>query len=133
MLNQSARAPLDRMFQALADPTRRDMVERLSRGPASVGDLARPLAMTLAAVMQHLRVLEESGLVRTEKIGRVRTCTIAPSALRTAEQWISDRRTVWENKLDRLAVLLDEEAQDESAETTTTETTTAEFKGESND
>ena len=91
MLNQAA--PLDRVFHALADPSRRLMVERLGRGPASVSELARPLTMTLAAVVQHLQVLEASGLVRTEKVGRVRTCRIEPAALRTAEQWISERRS----------------------------------------
>lgn len=97
------------MFQALADPTRRAMVERMTRGPASVSDLARPFAMTLAAVMQHLKVLEESGLVRTQKEGRVRTCRIDPVALRTAEDWIAERRTTWERRLDRLGALLDED------------------------
>ena len=91
MLNQAAL--LDRVFHALADRSRRLMVERLSRGPASVSELARPLTMTLAAVVQHLQVLEASGLVRTEKVGRVRTCRIEPAALRTAEQWISERRS----------------------------------------
>jgi Predicted transcriptional regulators len=84
-------APLDRAFQALADPTRRIMVERLSRSPASVSELARPLDMTLSAVVQHLAVLEASGLVRSEKVGRVRTCRIEPAALRSAERWISER------------------------------------------
>lgn len=95
-------APLDLMFQALADPARRAMVERLSRGPASVSELARPLPMSLSAVVQHLQVLESSGLVRSEKVGRVRTCRIEPKALRTAEQWITARRTSWERRLDRL-------------------------------
>jgi DNA-binding transcriptional ArsR family regulator len=106
MLKQSP--SLDLVFQALADPTRRAMVERMTHGPASVSDLARPFAMTLAAVMQHLKVLEESGLVRTHKEGRVRTCTIEPTVLRTAEDWIADRRTSWETKLDRLGALLEE-------------------------
>jgi DNA-binding transcriptional ArsR family regulator len=106
MLDQSVL--LDRMFHALADPSRRAMVERLSRGPASVSELARPLAMTLAAVVQHLQVLEASGLVRSEKVGRVRTCRIEPSALRTAERWISQRRTSWERRLDRLGDYLAE-------------------------
>lgn len=106
MLKQPA--SLDLVFQALADPTRRALVERMTKGPASVSDLARPFAMTLAAVMQHLKVLEESGLVRTQKEGRVRTCTIEPNALRTAEDWIAERRTSWEGKLDRLGALLDE-------------------------
>jgi len=90
------------MFQALADPTRRVMVERLSRGPASVSELAEPLTMSFPAVLQHLQVLEASGLVRSEKVGRIRTCRIEPKALRTAEQWISARRASWERRLDRL-------------------------------
>src|SRR5262245_17136658 len=104
MLNQNT--SLDLMFQALADPSRRVMVDRLSRGPASVSELAKPLAMSLPAVVQHLAVLEGSGLVRSEKVGRVRTCHIEPKALRKAEQWISDRRTVWERRLDRLGEIL---------------------------
>ena len=110
MLNQSV--PLDRLFQALADPTRRVMVERLSRGPASVSALARPLAMSLPAVMQHLQVLEASGVVRSEKVGRVRTCRIEPKALRTAEQWITERRTSWERRLDRLGEYLAEHPEE---------------------
>jgi DNA-binding transcriptional ArsR family regulator len=106
MLHQSHQ--LDLMFQALADPARRSMVERLTRGPASVSELAEPLAMSLSAVVQHLAVLEASGLVRTAKIGRVRTCQIEPKALRTAEQWIADRRTLWERRLDRLGAYLSE-------------------------
>ena len=106
MLNQGA--TLDRVFQALADPSRRGMVERLSRGPASVSELARPFAMTLPAVVQHVQVLEASGLIRSEKVGRVRTCTIVPTALRTAEEWIGDRRTSWEERLDRLGDYLAE-------------------------
>jgi DNA-binding transcriptional ArsR family regulator len=104
MLNQSA--ALDLMFQALADPSRRGMVERLARGSASVSELAEPLAMSLPAVVQHLQVLEASGLVRSEKIGRVRTCRIEPKALRTAEQWIAARRSLWERRLDRLGEYL---------------------------
>lgn len=100
MLDQSP--PLDRVFQALSDPSRRLMVERLCRGSASVSELAQPLAMSLAAVVQHVQVLEASGLVRTEKVGRVRTCRVEPSALRTAEDWITERRTRWEHRLDRL-------------------------------
>jgi len=103
---------LDRMFHALADPSRRAMVERLSRGPASVSELAQPLVMSLAAVVQHLQVLERSGLVRSEKVGRVRTCRIEPSALRTAEHWISERRTSWEERLDRLGDYLAEQPDD---------------------
>jgi len=104
MLKQGA--ALDRVFQALADPARRRMVERLSRGPASVSELAQPLAMTLSAVVQHLDVLEKSGLVRSRKIGRVRTCRIEPAVLRTAEQWIASRRSAWERRLDRLGAYL---------------------------
>ena len=88
------------------------MVERLTRGPASVGELARPFAMSLPAVVQHLRVLEASGLVRSEKVGRVRTCRIEPTALRTAEQWITDRRTTWEHRLDRLGEFLSQPPPD---------------------
>jgi DNA-binding transcriptional ArsR family regulator len=110
MLNQDA--PLDLMFRALADPTRRMMVERLSRGPVSVSELARPLAMSLPAVVQHLRVLEASGLVRSEKIGRVRTCRIDPAALRTVERWIAERRTTWERRFDRLGDVLADESDD---------------------
>lgn len=97
MLNQ-----LDQVFQALADPTRRNMVERLVRGPASVTELSRPQAMSLPAVMQHLQVLEACGLVRSEKTGRVRTCRIEPGVLRAAEAWIAAQRTIWESRLDRL-------------------------------
>jgi DNA-binding transcriptional ArsR family regulator len=100
VLNQSP--SLDLMFAALADPSRRSMVERLSRGPASVKELAAPLTMSLSAVMQHLQVLETSGLVRSAKVGRVRTCRIEPVALQAAEQWIADRRAGWERRLDRL-------------------------------
>ena len=99
---------LDRVFQALADPTRRSLVDRLIRGPASVSQLAEPLPITLPAVIQHLQVLEASGLVRSEKVGRVRTFTMTPAALRSAEQWLAQRRTLWERRLDRLGDLLAE-------------------------
>ena len=104
MLNQSP--ALDRMFHALADATRRDMVARLSLGAATVSELAKPLAMSLPSVMQHLQVLETSGLVRSVKVGRVRTCEIDPQALALAERWIFDRRTMWERRLDRLGDFL---------------------------
>jgi len=97
------------MFQALADPSRRIMVERLSRGPASVSELARPLAMSLPAVVQHLQVLEASGLIRSEKVGRVRTCHIEWAALQTAEEWMLERRKTWEHRLDRLGDFLAEQ------------------------
>jgi DNA-binding transcriptional ArsR family regulator len=100
--------PLDLAFQALADPTRRSIVERLSDGPASVSELAQPLDMTLSAVVQHLAVLEAGGLVRSEKVGRVRTCRIEPSALQAAERWIVERRATWERHLDLLGAYLDE-------------------------
>lgn len=106
MLNQST--ALDSMFQALADPSRRLMVERLCRGPASVSELAKPLAMSLPAVVQHLQVLEASGLVRSEKVGRVRNCRVETKALRLAEQWINERRLLWERRLDRLGKFLAE-------------------------
>jgi DNA-binding transcriptional ArsR family regulator len=99
---------IDGVFHALADPNRRAMVERLSRGPASVSELARPLPMSLPAVVQHLQVLETSGLVSSEKSGRVRTCRIEPAALRPVEQWISARRSNWERRLDRLGDYLAE-------------------------
>ena len=99
---------IDRIFHALGDPTRRAIVEKLSEGPVSVSHLATPLAITLAAVVQHLQILEESGLVRTEKIGRVRTCSIDAAGLSAAEKWIADRRSVWERRLDRLGDLLAE-------------------------
>ncbi len=100
-------AALDRTFQALSDPTRRAMVQRLSRGPASVSELAKPLSISLPAVMQHLRVLEASGIVQTAKVGRVRTCSVEPKMLTLAERWIAERRANWERKLDRLGDYLD--------------------------
>jgi DNA-binding transcriptional ArsR family regulator len=106
MLKQ--RPSLDLAFQALADPSRRVIVERLSRGPASVSQLAEPLPMSLPAVVQHLHVLEASGLVRSEKVGRVRTCRIEPAAMRPVEQWMAERRTSWERRLDRLGDYLAE-------------------------
>lgn len=102
---------LDKVFHALADPSRRSMVERLSRGPASVSELAAPLAMSLPAVVQHLQVLEASGLVRSEKVGRVRTCQIESPVVRAAEHWLSERRTTWERRLDRLGEFLAEPSQ----------------------
>ncbi len=108
MLNQVA--DLDRLFQALADPGRRLMVERLSRGPASVSELGMPLAMSVAAVVLHVLVLEASGLVRTQKVGRTRTCAINPAALRSAEDWIAERRSLWERRLDRLGDYLGDAA-----------------------
>jgi DNA-binding transcriptional ArsR family regulator len=101
---------LDRVFQALADPGRRLMVERLSRGPASVTELGRPLDMSLAAVLQHVQVLEACGLIRSSKLGRTRTCSINPRALRSAESWIAARRSMVERSLDRLADYLAETA-----------------------
>jgi DNA-binding transcriptional ArsR family regulator len=105
MLDQTA--DLDRVFQALADPGRRVMVERLSQGPASVSELARLRVMSLAAALQHVQVLEASGLVRSQKTGRTRTCSINPAALHSAEQWIAARRTLWERRLDRLGEYLE--------------------------
>lgn len=113
MLNKQTTAPnpariaLDRVFQALADPTRRVMVERLSRGPASVSELAQPFEMSLPSIVQHLQVLEASGLIRSEKVGRVRTCRLGEAALGSAERWISERRAIWERRLDRLGDYLD--------------------------
>jgi DNA-binding transcriptional ArsR family regulator len=93
---------LDLTFQALADRTRRSIVERLARGPASVSELAQPYAMSLPAIHQHLAMLESSGLVRSEKVGRVRTCTLAPDAMSLAEEWFDQRRLDWGRRLDRL-------------------------------
>ena len=98
---------LDRTFNALADPTRRALVERLAQGPASVSELAAPLPMSLPAVMGHLKVLEDSGLVKSEKAGRVRTCRIDPKMLSQAESWVAERRAMWERSLDRLGAFLD--------------------------
>lgn len=106
MLNHTPQ--LDLIFQALADPTRRALVDRLVRGPASVSALAEPFAISLPAVLQHLQVLESSGLVRSEKVGRVRTCRIEPATLRTVEHWITARRTTWERRFDRLGAYLAE-------------------------
>ena len=118
MLNQSN--DLDRLFHALADPARRGMIERLSRGPAPVSELARPLPMSLPSVMQHLGVLEAAGLIRSEKIGRVRTCALDSQALSQAEHWINARRVEWERRLDRLGEYLktmqDEGDGDDSGE-----------------
>lgn len=102
---------VDRVFHALGDPTRRALMQRVSEGPITVSRLAEPLAMSLAAIVQHLQVLEESGLVRTEKVGRVRTCRIDPQGLSLAEGWIRDRRARWEEKLDRLEDFLSETSE----------------------
>ncbi len=104
MLNYSP--DLDRLFGALADPARRAIVERLAQGPAAVSELKRPLPMSLPAVMQHLAVLEAAGVVRSEKVGRVRTCRIEPAALDQMEAWIEARRSEWERRLDRLGEVL---------------------------
>jgi DNA-binding transcriptional ArsR family regulator len=104
MLNHEE--PLDLVFRALGDRTRRALVERLVRGPASVSELAEPLTMSLAAVVQHLQVLEAAGIVRSEKTGRVRTCRIEPELLRTGEHWLGRQRTTWESRLDRLGDFL---------------------------
>jgi DNA-binding transcriptional ArsR family regulator len=120
MLNYQTRAPVEPpppvelLFAALADPTRRSIVDRLIDGPASVSELARPLAMSLPGVVQHLHVLEASGLVRSRKAGRVRTCSIEPAALGTAEQWIAQRRKTWEERLDRLGEYLAEHPDEPS-------------------
>jgi DNA-binding transcriptional ArsR family regulator len=108
MLQRVERDPVDRLFHALADPNRRGIVERLSIGPATVSELAEPLPMSLSAVVQHLNVLQVSGLVISEKVGRVRTCRIEPAALRPVERWISARRSTWESRLDRLGEYLAE-------------------------
>lgn len=112
MLNNPA---VDRAFHALAEPTRRAIVEKLSRGPLSVSTLAEPFDMTLAAIVQHLRVLEDSGIVRTEKVGRVRTCRIEPTGLKVAASWLEERRATWERRFDRLGELFAAEETSRSA------------------
>jgi DNA-binding transcriptional ArsR family regulator len=102
---------LDVVFGALADGNRRAMMLRLSRGPAAVSELARALSLALPAAMQHLRVLEASGLIRSEKVGRVRTCRIEAAPLLQAERWIAERRATWERRLDRLGEYLDDETR----------------------
>ena len=104
MLNQ--RAHIDGLLHALGDPTRRQIVERLGRGPASVTALAEPFPMSLPAIVQHLQVLERSGLVASSKVGRVRTCRLEPERLAIVEDWIVDRRRTWERRLDRLGEVL---------------------------
>ncbi|GBF37033.1 DNA-binding helix-turn-helix protein [Leptospira johnsonii] len=104
MLNNSS---LDRIFYALSDPTRRDIVERLSKKPASVSELASPLDMSMAAVVQHVQILEESGLIKTQKIGRVRSCRVEPNSLELIENWVHQRRKFWERNLDRLGEFLE--------------------------
>jgi DNA-binding transcriptional ArsR family regulator len=101
-------ADIDRVFHALGDPTRRAILDRLAEGPLSASRLATPLDITLTAVVQHLRVLEESGLVHTEKVGRVRTCRIETAGFSALERWIGDHRSTWERRLDRLGELLAE-------------------------
>jgi DNA-binding transcriptional ArsR family regulator len=108
---------LDRTFHALADRSRRGMVQRLAVGPASVSELARPLDMSLAAVVQHIQVLETCGLVKTKKLGRTRMCHLEPVALTAVEQWIADQRQSWESRLDRLGDLVNEENRLTNGET----------------
>ena len=106
MLSQQVH--VDRVFHALGDPTRRAMIEKLSKGPITVSRLAKPLDITLAAVVQHLQILEKSGLVRSEKVGRVRTCRIEAKGFSVDERWLADRRSLWEARFDRLGTLLAE-------------------------
>ena len=101
------------VFHALGDPTRRAIVEKLSEGPISVSQLTLPFPISMAAVVQHLQILEDSGLVQTEKVGRVRTCRIEPRGFTMLEQWVRDRRTLWEKRFDELAELLAEEETQE--------------------
>ena len=113
--------PIDEVFKALGDPTRRDLVERLSGGPVTVSDLARPLDMTLSAVVQHLAVLESCGLVRSEKVGRTRTCRLEPASLQLASDWFAGQRALWERRLDRLGEVLADDAAAETAPERSTE------------
>lgn len=112
MTNQSA--TLDHLFKALADPARRAIIEQLSRRAATVSELSQPLRISLPSVMQHLRLLEASGLVRSRKVGRVRTCRIVPERLSIAEQWIAKRRSLWEHRLDLLGEYLEDRRGDRS-------------------
>ena len=102
---------LDRVFHALADPTRRAMIERLGRSPASVSELAQPATISLAAIVQHVQILEACGLVRTEKVGRTRTCRINAAALTAAERWLEARRNEWSGHLDRLGDFLKKDSK----------------------
>src|SRR5438105_637315 len=111
---QADEAPIEVVFHALSDANRRTMIDRLLDGPASVSELAAPMSISLPAVVQHLHVLEDSGMVRSRKVGRVRTCEIEPRALSSAERWISERRAAWEARLDRLGEFL-ATSTDESA------------------
>jgi len=117
---QAEKPDIDRIFRALGDPTRRAMMEKLSGGPITVSRLAEPFGITLAAVVQHIQVLEECGLVQSEKHGRVRTCRIEPGGLQAAAQWIADRRSFWEVRLDQLDELL-AEADEEPGESSENE------------
>ncbi|HEX4352101.1 MAG TPA: metalloregulator ArsR/SmtB family transcription factor [Polyangiales bacterium] len=107
----STQTSLDQIFQALSDPARRSMIDRLSRGPATVSELAEPLEISLPSVMQHLQLLTVIGLIRSDKVGRVRTCRIEPGALQRAEQWLTQRRSLWERRFDRLGEILGEPAE----------------------
>jgi DNA-binding transcriptional ArsR family regulator len=107
MLNQSQQ--LDNIFHALSDPTRRAVLDRLMRGPASVSELAEPFDTTLAGIVQHVQVLEASGLIATEKVGRTRTCRVSTDIVKLAERWLNERRELWETRFDRLGALLDAE------------------------
>jgi DNA-binding transcriptional ArsR family regulator len=101
---------VDRLFHALGDPTRRAILDRLRERPQSVSMLAAPLGITLTAVAQHLQILEECGLARTEKVGRVRTCSIGTEGFDALERWVREHRTTWERQIDRLGVLLDDDS-----------------------
>jgi DNA-binding transcriptional ArsR family regulator len=117
MPNQTA--ALDNVFHALADPTRRAVLQQLGRGPATVSELAKPFGMALPSFLQHLRVLEQGGLVRTKKVDRVRTCELEAGPMTRAEQWIAQQRAIWEGRLDRLeAYVKDLQAKDKKDETT---------------
>ena len=107
-----ATADIDRVFQALGDPTRRAIIASLTLGPQSVSRLADPLGVTLTAVAQHLRVLQETGFVRTEKVGRVRTCRLRAAGFRAVETWAAEHRAIWERRMDALVDLLAEEEED---------------------
>jgi DNA-binding transcriptional ArsR family regulator len=100
---------IDQVFHALGDPTRRAILEKLSAAPTSVTNLADPLNVTPTAVIQHLQILEQSGLVHTEKLGRVRTCRLETTGIDVAQKWLTARRTIWDRRLEKLATFLADE------------------------
>lgn len=106
-MRSSPNSPINRVFQALGDPTRRAIIERLGAGPTSASRLAAVLCITVTAVGQHLQILERCGLAASEKIGRVRVCRVNPLGFNLLESWVTHQKSLWERRLDRLADVLD--------------------------